>query len=166
MFYRVEGTVSDLFLGLLVSLLRFSFSDRHPGLQLGAEIEKMTIDSLLANRVSDELSRFVDLKVLGCHRALVAEGADLSRVIAQSPFYGEVDGANVFVFETLGLTSIFKIGSSDWGPLFARITSPVQEWDQVRIIGMHFSGTNITRALNAAIEVRRAALLTQTTELF
>jgi hypothetical protein len=164
-FYRVEGTVSDLFLGLLASLLRFSFSDQHLGLQLGAEIEKMIVDSLLANRVNDELSRFVDLKVLGCHRALVAEGADLSRVIAQSPFYGEVDGANVFVFETLGLTSIFKVGSSDWGPLFESVISPVQEWDQVRIIGIHFSGTNITRAIDAAIEVRRAAFLAQTAGL-
>ncbi|MDL2409973.1 hypothetical protein PY650_31025 [Rhizobium calliandrae] len=156
-FYRVQGSIPDLFLGLLASLLRFSFSDRHPGIQLGPDMEKLIADSLLAGRISDELSALVDLKVLGSHHALVAEGTDLSRVIAQSPFYGEVDGANLFVFETLGLTSIIKIGPSGWGKLFANVISPVQEWDQIRIIGIHFSGTNITRALDAAIEVRRAA---------
>ncbi|MDL2410847.1 hypothetical protein PY650_36025 [Rhizobium calliandrae] len=76
-FHRVQGSIPDLFLGLLASLLRFSFSDRHPGIQLGT-MEKLIADSLVADRISDELSALVDLKVLGSHHALVAEGADLS----------------------------------------------------------------------------------------
>lgn len=147
---------SDLFLGGLASLLRFSFSDRSSEIYLGPKYETSIAEALMEAAVGNQPAEIncAEIRVLACTAWLTSTNIDLTKVMKSEPLHIRAEGAHIYVLDLFGIIIFFKIGRGAWPTALSRIPHLVDGLGQMSMMlvdpGFSISGMAMGRAVDGS----------------
>jgi hypothetical protein len=152
--FFLKGDYDTFVLGMLSCLLRFSYSERFDDIKLPPDIETAVKFCLEKRRISTDLEERISVRSIGYTKFLTDSGVDLSKVLLTSPKHVKLEGAEIYCFETFGLSTLFKVNNVQWPDALSRWPSPSEKLGHIEILGVKFEGSMIRMMFDEAIKNR------------